>query len=108
MYCLTVTYPIGEDTNFDHDYYKNSHMPLCARLFAEHGYRGFVLRSNQGEAPGKGGLNYASVDLLFESAEQMGAALAAGGKEVSADIGNYTNTTPSMSFSELDVELARE
>ena len=106
MYCLTVTYPIGEDTTFDHDYYKNSHMPLCARLFADHGYRGYVLRNNQGKAPGSGDLNYASVDILFDSQQQMGAALAAGGKEVSADIVNYTTTTPSMSFSEVSLDLA--
>lgn len=106
MHCLTVTYPIGEDTTFDHDYYRNNHMALCARLFAGNGYRGFVLRSNQGKAPGSGDLNHASVDLLFDSQEQLGAALAAGGKEVSADIVNYTNTTPSMSFSEVEHDLA--
>jgi uncharacterized protein (TIGR02118 family) len=106
MHCLTVTYPIGEDTNFDNDYYTNSHMLLCARLFADHGYRGYVLRSNQGKAPGSADLNYVSVDLLFESAEQMGAALAAGGKEVGGDVVNYTNSTPSMSFSEIEVDLA--
>ncbi len=105
MYCLTVTYPIGEDTRFDSDYYRDQHMPLCARLFADFGYRGSVLRTNQGKAPGSGDLNYASVDLLFDSLEQLQAALSAGGKEVSADLVNYTNAKPMMSFSEVDVEF---
>lgn len=104
MHCLTVTYPIGEDTSFDHDYYRNTHMPLCARLFAAHGYRGSVLRSSQGKAPGSGDLNYVSVDLLFDSQEQLGAALAAGGKDVGSDVVNYTNATPSMVFSEVEVD----
>ena len=96
MYCLTVTYPIGENTNFDEEYYRNTHMPLCVRLFADHGYRGSVLRTKQGQAPGKGDLNYASVDLLFDSAEHMQGALAAGGQEVSADVANYTDATPNI------------
>ena len=106
MYCLTVTYPIGEDTTFDSDYYQNQHMPLCARLFADFGYRGSVLRSNQGKAPGSGDLNYACVDLLFDSPDQLQAALAAGGREVSADLVNYTNVKPMMSFAEVSLEIA--
>ncbi len=106
MYCLTVTYPIGEDTRFDSDYYQDQHMPLCARLFADFGYRGSVLRSNQGKAPASGDLNYASVDLLFDSLDQLQAALAAGGREVSADLVNYTNAKPTMSFSEVSVDIS--
>ena len=105
MYCMTVTYPVGDDTRFDMDYYRNTHVPLCARLFADYGFKGSVLRTDQGGAPGKGGQAYASVDLLFESAEQMGAGLAAHGKEISADIANYTNCAPGMSFSEVEVSL---
>ncbi len=107
MYCMTVTYPVGEDTRFDMDYYRETHVPLCEKLFAEHGFLGSVLRMDQGSAPGKGGLNYASVDLLFASAEQMGAGLAAHGKEIGADIANYTDCTPTMTFSEVAVDLRR-
>ena len=106
MYCMTVTYPVGEDTHFDYDYYQATHMPLCARLLADHGYRGVVMRNNSGKGPGSGGLSYVSVDLLFESLEQLQAGLAAGGKEITADIPNYTNVQPQMSFSEASVELA--
>ena len=79
MYCMTVTYPVGEDTHFDYDYYQATHMPLCARLLADHGYRGVVMRNNSGKGPGSGGLSYVSVDLLFDSLEQLQAGLAAGG-----------------------------
>lgn len=105
MHCLTVTYPMSEGSSFDYRYYLETHMPLCGRLFAEHGYRGYVLRSKQGNAPGSADVNFASVDLLFDSAEQMGEALAAGGAEASADLVNYTNVTPSMSFSEVSMDL---
>ena len=101
MFCLTVTYPMGEDTMFDFDYYLDSHIPLCERVFAEYGFRGAVLRTNQGKGPGSGDLNYASVDLVFESIEQLQAALGAGGKGVTADVANYTNVRPQMSFGEI-------
>ena len=105
MHCLTVTYPKGENTNFDHDYYVNTHIPLCQRLFGEHGLCGSVLRTEEGKGPGSGDLNHASIDLVFETAEGMQAALAAGGQEVGADIVNYTNTTPRMSFGTIDITL---
>ena len=105
MYCLTVTYPKGEDTHFDFDYYRDTHIPLCESLFTDHGFCGTVLRTDQGKGPGSADLNYASVDLLFESAEHMQRALAAGGKEINGDIENYTNSKPQMSFSEISLAL---
>lgn len=105
MYCLTVTYPKGDNSTFDHEYYTNTHLPLCQRLFGEHGLRGTVLRTAQGAAPGSGDLNHAELDLVFGSAEELQAALAAGGREVTADVANYTNAKPGMSFSEIDIAL---
>jgi uncharacterized protein (TIGR02118 family) len=106
MYCLTVTYPKSEGSSFDLDYYRDKHVPLCARLFADHGFRGAVLRSAEGRGPGSADLNHASVDLLFDSQEQLQAALAAGGQEVSADVVNYTDVKPRMSFGEVSLELS--
>ena len=105
MYCLTVTYPKGEDTKFDSDYYTGKHIPLCAEAFAEHGFLGTVLRSEQGGAPGATDVNYASIDLLFENREQMQRALQAGGKTVNADLVHYTDVRPKMTFSEVKVSL---
>jgi hypothetical protein len=31
---LTVSYPSGEGTTFDHDYYAGSHVPLCISTFS--------------------------------------------------------------------------
>lgn len=103
MYCLTVSYPKGEDTKFDFDYYRDTHIPLCARLLADHGYKGYVLRTEEGKGPGSGDLTYASIDLMFESAEQMQGGLAAAGAEINGDIPNYTNVKPRMSFGEIQV-----
>jgi uncharacterized protein (TIGR02118 family) len=105
MYCLTVSYPKDDNSTFDHEYYTASHIPLCQRLFGEHGLRGTVLRTAEGKGPGSGDLNHASIDLVFDSVEGLQAALAAGGKDVTADIVNYTNAKPRMSFGEIKLAL---
>ncbi len=105
MYCLSVSYPKAEGTNFDLEYYKQTHIPLCERLFAEHGYLGSVLRTDEGKGPGSADLNHASIDLIFESREQLQAALAAGGPEVSGDLVNYTDAKPRMSFAEMSLNI---
>ena len=105
MYCLTVTYPKTDDSHFDYDYYMEKHIPLCAELFTDHGFLGTVLRTNQGNGPGSADLNYASIDILFESQEHLQGALQAGGKAVGEDVPNYTDVKPAMSFSEINVSL---
>jgi hypothetical protein len=64
-----------------------------------------VLRTGGGKGPGSGDLNWVSLDLIFDSAQQMQAALAAAGQEVTADVPNYTDVKPRMSFAEIAVEL---
>ena len=105
MYCLTVTYPKDDNSTFDHEYYAATHIPLCQKLFGEHGLRGTVLRTAEGKGPGSKDLNHASIDLVFDSVESLQAALAAGGKDVTADIVNYTNAKPRMSFGEINIAL---
>jgi uncharacterized protein (TIGR02118 family) len=105
MYCLTVSYPKAADSHFDYDYYREKHIPLCNELFRDHGLRGTVLRTNEGKGPGSADLNYASIDILFESAEQLGAALQSGGQSVGADVPNYTNVQPIMTFGDIELSV---
>jgi uncharacterized protein (TIGR02118 family) len=106
MYCMTVEYPRQEGSRFDLDYYREQHLPLCEQLLAGRGFLGSVLRIGAGGAPGKSDQQWASVDLLFESAEQLGAALAAVGQDIGADVPNYTDVQPRMTFAEASVALA--
>ncbi len=105
MYCLTVVYPKGENTHFDMAYYQDTHIPLCARLLADHGYKGYVLRLSEGKGPESADLNYATVDLVFESAEQLQNGLASAGAEINSDVPNYTNVKPRMSFGEITLNI---
>ena len=104
MYCLTVSYPKSDGSHFDYVYYREKHIPLCRELFSAHGLCGTVLRTNEGKGPGAADLNYATIDIMFESAEHLGAAMQSGGKAVGEDVPKYTDVQPIMSFG--DIELA--
>jgi len=105
MYAMTVNYPKSEDSSFNADYYHNEHMPLCARLLAEHGYQGHILHAGKGAKPGASDKSYATVELLFDSLQSLQAGLGAHGAEITGDIPNYTNVQPEVSFSEVIVDL---
>lgn len=93
MIRLTVTYPVTADATFDHDYYRDTHVPLCQRAW------------NPSKAEidrGIDGPNVAAVHLTFESLDALNAAMAsAGSAEVLADVANYTSITPVLQISEV-------
>lgn len=93
MIKLTVSYPSGEGTTFDHDYYAASHVPMCNSTF----------RPERTEIEkGIDGPNVAGVVFYFESMEALQGALN-GPKvgDVLADVANYTNIAPVMQISEV-------
>ena len=92
MIRMSVLYPSGDDTTFDHDYYKNNHVPLACATW-----------NVAGEIDkGISGPNVAAVHFFFESMDHMQAALAMPGTaEVMADVAKYTNITPVMQISEV-------
>ncbi|MGB8859112.1 MAG: EthD family reductase [Ilumatobacteraceae bacterium] len=93
MIKVSVTYPSGEGTTFDHDYYATTHLPLCVSTW----------NPVKSEAEkGINGPNVAGVHFYFESMESFqGAFGAAGTADVMADVANYTNIAPVMQISEV-------
>ena len=92
MIRVSVLYPAGDDVTFDHDYYKNTHVPMCTEAW------------NVGAEIDKGanGPYVAAVHLFFESMEAMQGAMASPKTaDIMADVANYTNATPVMHISEI-------
>ncbi|CAN5624319.1 EthD family reductase [soil metagenome] len=93
MIRLSVLYPATEGATFDHDYYRDHHVPLAA--------------STWGDPPvvvekGLDGPYVAAVHFTFESVEAMGAAMGVPGTgDVLADVANYTTISPVMQTSEI-------
>lgn len=93
MIKVSVTYPSGEGTTFDHEYYSASHVPLCVSTWSP-------LKSEVDK--GIDGPNVAAVHLYFDSMDAFHAALGAPGTAaVMADVANYTNIAPVMQVSEV-------
>ncbi|MEY2554720.1 MAG: hypothetical protein QOC57_2580 [Ilumatobacteraceae bacterium] len=93
MIKLSVSYPSGEGTTFDHKYYAASHVPLCISAFSP---------EKTEIDKGIDGPNVAGVHFYFESMEAFQSAMANPKMgEVMADVANYTNIAPVMQVSEV-------
>jgi uncharacterized protein (TIGR02118 family) len=89
---LSVLYPATDGATFDHDYYREHHVPLCCTTW---GLDGAEIDK------GVDGPYVAAVHFRFTSTDAMGAAMAAEGTaDVLADVANYTSIVPVKQISE--------
>jgi uncharacterized protein (TIGR02118 family) len=93
MIRLSVFYPTTDGATFDHDYYRDKHVPLAVEAW---GLDGADIDK------GIDGPYVAAVHFTFESMDALGAAMGAEGTgAVMADVANYTTITPVMQTSEI-------
>ncbi len=93
MIRMSVLYPAAEGATFDHDYYRNKHVPLCLSTW---GLDGAEIDK------GLDGPYVAAVHFRFESPEAIQAAMGNPDTgKILADVANYTNITPVIQTSEI-------
>jgi uncharacterized protein (TIGR02118 family) len=93
MIRLSVLYPKTDGASFDHDYYRDKHVPLAVKTW---GLSGAEIDK------GVDGPYVAAVHFTFDSLEALqGAMGAAGTGDVIADVANYTTIQPVMQTSEI-------
>ena len=93
MIRLSVFYPSTEGATFDHDYYRDTHVPLCLETWG--------LDSAEIDR-GLDGPNVAAVHFMFSSPEALTAAMGSPGTaEILADVANYTSIAPVVQTSEV-------
>jgi uncharacterized protein (TIGR02118 family) len=93
MIRLSVFYPVTEGASFDHDYYRDKHVPLAVRAWG--------LESAEIDK-GVDGPYVASVHFTFDSLDALQQAMAAEGTaDVLADVANYTSIAPVLQTSEI-------
>ncbi len=93
MIRFSVLYPTTDGATFDHDYYRDKHVPLALETW---GLDGAQIDK------GIDGPYVAAVHFTFESTDAMGAALASEGTAaVMADVANYTTIAPVIQTSEI-------
>ena len=93
MIRLSVFYPSTEGATFDHDYYRNKHVPLALKTW----------NLDRAEIDkGVDGPYVAAVHFKFDSTEALAAAMANESTgDVLADVANYTSITPVLQTSEI-------
>jgi uncharacterized protein (TIGR02118 family) len=95
MIRLSVLYPETEGASFDHDYYRDKHVPLAVKSWG-------LDRSAAQIDKGVNGPYVAAVHFTFESLDAIGEAMGKPGTaDVMADLANYTTITPVMQTSEI-------
>ena len=93
MIRLSVLYPATEGAKFDHDYYRDKHVPLAAKTWGIETYE--IDKGLDGPYVG-------AVHFLFESTDAIAAAMASEGTgEIMADMANYTDIAPVLQTSEI-------
>ena len=93
MIRLSVFYPTTEGATFDHDYYRDTHVPLAVKTW---GLDGAEIDR------GVDGPYVAAVHFRFPSQDAMNKAMQAEGTPaIMADVANYTTITPVLQTSEI-------
>lgn len=102
MIRVSVMYPSGEGKSFDIAYYTDTHMALVRERIGGMGVRKIeVDRGLAGGAPGAPAPFACMGHLYFDSVEAFQKAMGTHGKELMADVPNFTNITPQIQISEI-------
>lgn len=93
MIRFSVLYPSADGATFDHDYYRDHHIPLAVATWGPDAAE--IDR-------GVDGPYVAAVHFRFPSLEALERAMATEGTAaVRADVANYTNIEPIRQISEI-------
>lgn len=105
MIKVSVMYPNTDGARFDHDYYRDKHMPLVKSLMGEHCLFYTVDKGLAGGAPGSPATYLAMCHIFCDSLESFQAGFGPNAREILADVANYTDLQPLMQISDVVVGL---
>lgn len=104
MIKVSVMYPNGPRVRFDHDYYRNKHLPLIKRRMGV-ALKYYTIDKGLSGATPNGPATYVGMcHLLCDSLETYHSAHDPHAEELSGDIHNFTDVTPVVQISEVVVE----
>ncbi|RMO97334.1 hypothetical protein ALQ33_00164 [Pseudomonas syringae pv. philadelphi] len=105
MIKVSVLYAYEEGARFDHDYYREKHLPLVQKLMGEHCKGYSVDRGIGGATPGSDPRYIAMCHIYCDSIEAFEAGMGPHAKEINGDIINYTDLIPEILISEVRKEV---
>ncbi len=103
MIKVSVMYPNKPGARFDHEYYRDKHMPLVKARMGDACRSYTVDKGMAGGAPGEAPTYVCAGHIFADSVESFQAGFGPHAKEIMADIPNYTDLAPIMQISEVVV-----
>lgn len=103
MIKVSVMYPNMPGARFDHDYYRDTHMPLVASRMGSSCNYYTIDRGLAGGTPGAEAAYIGMCHLFCDSVEAFQTGFGPHADEIMADIANYTDLTPTIQISEVVV-----
>ena len=103
MIKVSVMYPNTPGARFDHDYYRDTHMPLVKARMGGHCKSYTVERGLAGGAPEIAAPYIAMCHIYCDTVEDFQSGFGPHAKEIMADIPNYTDLAPTVQISEIVV-----
>ncbi|MEF7612979.1 EthD family reductase [Aquincola sp. MAHUQ-54] len=103
MIKVSVMYPNTPGARFDHDYYRDRHMPMVQERLGPACRSYTVDKGLAGGAPGSPPTYVGMCTLFFDSVEAFQTAFGPQAKEILGDIPNYTDLQPVIQISEVVV-----
>lgn len=104
MIKVSVMYRNEPGARFDHDYYRDKHMPLVKALMGDSCEFYTVDKGLAGGGPGEPATYVAMCHLFCDSLEAFQAGFGPNAKKILADIPNYTDLRPVIQISEVVVD----
>jgi uncharacterized protein (TIGR02118 family) len=101
MILVTVMYPAGAQTSFDVEYYLNKHMPLVKERWTPHGLKSAQVLRGTSKADGSAPDYQVMALLTFGSMDDFKSAGKAHGREIFADIPNFTNAQATVQINDI-------
>lgn len=101
MIKVSVMYPFKAGSRFNHDYYRDKHLPLVkARMGAA--LKSYTIdKGLAGGSPGESPTYVAMCHLFCESPETFQKGFGPHAQEILGDIPNYTDLSPVLQISEV-------
>ena len=103
MIKVSVMYPNTPGARFDHDYYRDKHLPLLKARMGDACLYYTVDKAISGRTPDEPAPFIAMCHIFSESVEAFQAGIGPHTEEIVADIANYTDLTPVRQISEVVV-----
>lgn len=104
MIKVSVMYPNTPGARFDHDYYRDKHLPLLKERMGKYCQYYSIDRGIAGDTPDAPATYIGMCHIFCDSAEDFQAGFGPHASEILGDIKNYTDLTPVLQLSEVVVD----